>query len=328
MQQTILAIDDLMESHLMLEMCLKPEGWDIHRALDASDGLHKARTLQPDLIILDLNMPEVDGFELCQRLQADPHTALIPIIFLTAEDDITTKVKGLDLGAVDYVTKPFNAAELRARFRAVLRTKRYQDLLTTHAQVDTLTGLWNRAYFNQQLSKIIPAARYSGHRVCIALLDLDHFKKINDTYGHLFGDRVLQVVSESLVASLRSSDIACRYGGEEFVIILNKASLHGGLAAAQRMRERLATLNLRPKGERVPITASFGVVSTDQFLDPVQLTTAELIDAADKALYMAKYAGRDRVCVAAPPCELQTQPKVLTQERPKGPPWTGAAESI
>lgn len=328
MQQTILAIDDLMESHLILEMCLKPEGWRIHHALSADDGLHKARTLQPDLIILDLNMPEVNGFELCQRLQADPHTALIPIVFLTAEDDVETKVKGLDLGAVDYVTKPFNAAELRARFRAALRTKRYQDLLTTHAQVDTLTGLWNRAYFNQQLSKIIPAARYGGHRVCIALLDLDHFKRINDSYGHPFGDRVLQAVGESLAASLRSADIACRYGGEEFVIILNRASLHGGLAAAQRMRERLAALDLRPKGERVPITASFGVVCTEQFLDPAKLTMAELIDAADKALYMAKFAGRDCVCLASPPCELQTQPKVLSLAHNKCPPWTVAAESI
>ena len=281
-----------------------------------------------DLIITDLMMPRFDGERFVRELRAAPDFPHVPVLVLSARVDDVLRETLLEALVQDYVTKPFNAAELRARFRAVLRTKRYQDLLTTHAQVDTLTGLWNRAYFNQQLSKIIPAARYSGHRVCIALLDLDHFKKINDTYGHLFGDRVLQVVSESLVASLRSSDIACRYGGEEFVIILNKASLHGGLAAAQRMRERLATLNLRPKGERVPITASFGVVSTDQFLDPVQLTTAELIDAADKALYMAKYAGRDRVCVAAPPCELQTQPKVLTQERPKGPPWTGAAESI
>ena len=328
MQQTILTIDDLMESHLMLEMCLKPEGWDIHRALTARDGLHKARTLQPDLIILDLNMPELNGFELCQLLQADPNTALIPIIFLTAEDDIKTKVKGLDLGAVDYVTKPFNVAELRARFRAVLRTKRHQDLLTTHAQIDTLTGLWNRAHFDQQLSKIFPAERYNGQLVCIALLDLDHFKKINDTYGHPFGDRVLQAVGESLNASLRSSDIACRYGGEEFVIILNKASLHGGLSAAQRMRERLAALDLRPKGERVPITASFGVVSTDQFLDPVKLTMAELMDAVDKALYMAKHAGRDRVCVAAPPRDLPTQPKVLSLERPKSRPWTVVTESV
>ena len=311
----------------MLEMCLRPEGWHIHHALSADEGLHKARTLQPDLIILDLNMPDVNGFELCQRLQADPHTALIPIIFLTADDDVAAKVKGLDLGAVDYVTKPFNAAELRARFRAVLRTKRYQDLLTTHAQVDALTGLWNRAYFNQQLSKIIPTARYGGHRASLALLDLDHFKTINDKYGHPFGDRVLQVVGESLAASLRSADIACRYGGEEFVIILNKASLHGGLAAAQRMRERLAALDLRTKGDRVRITASFGVVCTDQFLDPAKLTAAELIDAADRALYMAKFAGRDRVCLAAPPCQLQTEPKVLSLEHTKCPPWTEATES-
>lgn len=298
MSQSVLAIDDQPEIHQLLEVRLKPEGLLIHHALNAAEGMHKALTLQPDLILLDIDMPEVSGFELCERLGSDPRTSAIPIIFLTGAVAIATKVKGFDLGAVDYVTKPFDAAELRARVRSALRTKRYQDLLAARANVDALTGLWNRAHFNRQLPTAIDAARRYGRNVCLAILDLDHFKRLNDTYGHPFGDQVLQAVGEGLSASVRSVDVACRYGGEEFAIILDETSLQEGLVAAQRMREMLARVNLRPKGEKVPITASIGIAGTEQFLVPGTLTMAALISAADRALYVAKHAGRDRVCLA------------------------------
>lgn len=298
MSQTVLAIDDQPEIHQLLEVRLKPEGLHIHHALDAAEGMRKALNLQPDLILLDIDMPEVSGFELCQRLNADQQTSSIPIIFLTGAVAVATKVKGFDLGAVDYVTKPFDAAELRARVRSALRTKRYQDLLAARANVDALTGLWNRAHFNRQLASALEAVRRYGRKVCLAILDLDYFKRLNDTYGHPFGDQVLQAVGEGLSASVRSVDAACRYGGEEFATILDDTTLKEGLVAAQRMRDALAKLDLRPRGERVPIKASIGIACTDQFNEPAMLTMAALIGAADRALYSAKHAGRDQICTA------------------------------
>jgi diguanylate cyclase (GGDEF)-like protein len=315
MSQSILAIDDSPEIHQLLEVRIKPEALDIHHALDAIDGMRKALTLQPDLILLDVDMPGVSGFELCQRLKADPRTSAIPIIFLTGAVAVATKVKGFDLGAVDYVTKPFDAAELRARVRAALRTKRYQDLLTARAHLDALTGLWNRAHFNQQLANAIDAARRYGRRACLVMLDLDHFKNLNDTYGHPFGDQVLQAVGEALAASVRAVDAACRYGGEEFAIILDETSVATGLGAAQRMREELAKLDLRPKGVRVPIKASIGVAATEQFGAPAVLTGAGLVGAADRALYAAKHAGRDRVCMAVIPIEAGLEPDLSVPTR-------------
>lgn len=303
MSQSILAIDDLPDIHDLLDARLKSEGLHIHHALDAAEGMHKAVTLQPDLILLDIDMPEVSGFELCQQLQAEPSTAHIPIIFLSGSVEVAIKVRGLELGAVDYVTKPFDAAELRARVRAALRIKRQQDLIVARAQVDALTGLWNRAHLNQQLAATISAVCQYGRRVCLVLIDLDHFKQINDTHGHLFGDRVLQAVGEMLSRGVRPADVACRYGGEEFAVILGDANLHGGLVTALRLRERMAALDLRIKGERVPIRASFGVACTEQFTDLSTLSMATLIGAADRALYEAKHAGRDRVCLAKVPIE-------------------------
>lgn len=303
MSQSVLAIDDQPEIHQLLDVRLKPEGLTIHHALDAAEGMQKALTLQPDLILLDVDMPEVSGFELCQRLGTNLLTSSIPIIFLTGAVAIATKVKGFDLGAVDYVTKPFDAAELRARVRSALRTKRYQDLLAARANVDALTGLWNRAHFNRQLPTALDAARRYGRRVCLAILDLDHFKRLNDTYGHPFGDQVLQAVGEGLSASVRSVDAACRYGGEEFAIILAETSLQAGLITAQRMRDMLSRVDLRPRGERVPIKASIGLACTEQFPAPSTLTMGALISAADRALYSAKHAGRDRICMAEVPVE-------------------------
>jgi two-component system, cell cycle response regulator len=298
MTQTVLAIDDLPEIHQLLEVRLRPEALRLQHALTAEEGMEKALKLQPDLILLDLDMPEVSGFDLCQRLKLDPGTALIPIIFLTGTVDVETKVRCFDLGAIDYVTKPFHPEELRARVRAALRTKRYQDLLAVRTQLDALTGIWNRAYFDRRMFEEIAAAARYKRKVCLLMIDIDHFKSLNDAYGHPFGDQVLQGVGDALSSSLRTTDAACRYGGEEFAIVLSETGLDGGVVAADRMQKQLEALEFFPRGQQVRVTGSFGVASTDQYSDASKLSASALIDAADRALYAAKQAGRNRVCAA------------------------------
>src|SRR5262245_45435509 len=190
-RQGVLVIDDSELIHDVLAVRLRPEEVLLHRATSAADGVARARELAPDLILLDLTLPDATGFEVLRRLKEDPATAQVPVIFLTAAADTEAKVKAFDAGAVDYVTKPFQVAELRARVRAALRTKRYQDLLATRAQIDGVTGLWNRAYLDQRLAEETAALRRHQRPFALLMIDLDGFKELNDAHGHPFGDRVL-----------------------------------------------------------------------------------------------------------------------------------------
>lgn len=295
--QTVLAIDDSPDVHRLLEVRLRPEGLVLHSALDADEGLEKARAIVPDLILLDVDLPRKTGFEVCQELKADPATATIPVIFLTGASDVHAKVEGFELGAVDYVVKPFEPAELRARVRAALRTKRFHDLLAARAHVDGLTGVWNRAYFNQRLGEEVSAAHRYGRTVSLVMLDLDHFKTLNDSFGHPFGDRVLQSVGDVLHAQVRATDAACRFGGEEFALILAETDETTAVVTAERVRERIAEVHFQPKERRIQVTASLGVACTMRF-EGAGLSVAGLVEAADGALYEAKKGGRNRVCRA------------------------------
>jgi len=295
--QTVLAIDDSQDVHRLLEVRLRPEGLILHHALDAAEGLAKAIELRPDLILLDVDLPLVTGFEVCQKLKDNPATANIPIIFLTGAAETYTKVQGFDLGAVDYVLKPFEPAELRARVRAALRTKRFHDLLSARSHVDGLTGIWNRSYFNQRFGDEISAAQRYGRTFSLIMLDLDHFKGLNDAYGHPFGDAVLQAVGDILHNFLRTTDAPCRYGGEEFALILTETAEEGAVVTAERIRVQIAKQAFKPKDRHVQVTASLGVACSAMF-DKKTLTVSSLVTAADDALYRAKAEGRDRVCVA------------------------------
>jgi diguanylate cyclase (GGDEF)-like protein len=198
------------------------------------------------------------------------------------------------------VTKPFQPAELRARVRAALRTKRYHDLLSARAQLDGLTGLWNRSYFDRRIHEEMLAVQRYGRVVSLVLMDLDHFKRLNDAYGHPFGDLVLQRVGEVLLATLREVDAPCRYGGEEFALVLTETALPGALTAVRRIREQLEAIRLVQKGETVSIRASFGVSSTEGMSPPTTTTVEKLVRLADEALYAVKREGRDGVRCAAP----------------------------
>jgi diguanylate cyclase (GGDEF)-like protein len=226
-------------------------------------------------------------------MKANADTAGLMIIFLTSTADVATKVEAFESGAVDYVTKPFDPVELRARARAALRSRRLHDLLATRAQLDGLTGIWNRAHLDERLAEESSAADRHRRPLAVVLLDIDHFKAINDQYGHPFGDMVLQCVAKTLGDKVRVSDTLCRYGGEEFAIILRESAGDHALTAAERMRVAIEAMPLSHPQRRVHVTASFGVACNHSL--PMRVTPRELLAAADAALYEAKQAGRNRV---------------------------------
>jgi diguanylate cyclase (GGDEF)-like protein len=305
MSQNVLAIDDSPDVHSLLDARLQPEGLILHHALDAERGLAMAQELRPDLILLDVDLPLITGFEVCQKLKLDPITAQIPVIFLTGATEVYTKVQGFDLGAVDYVTKPFEPAELRARVRAALRTKRYHDILAARSHIDGLTGIWNRSYFDQRLGEECSAARRYGRLISLIMLDVDNLKALNNSHGHPFGDLVLQTLGDLFNSFLRTTDAPCRYGGDEFAIILTETDLDGATVTGERLRREMSEARFHPKGGRVEVTASVGIACSSAFTKDV-LTVRGMVDSADDALYRAKKEGRNRVCVATERASIET----------------------
>ena len=295
-RQKVLIIDDHEQIHHLVRARLKGLPVDLLTAATGHAGLTVAKTERPDLILLDVNMPGMTGFEVCKRLKEEASTYTIPVIFLTGVDESINKVKGFDLGAVDYVTKPFDPAELRARVRAALKTKALMDMLTTQAQIDGLTGLHNRRYFDQRLTQELSASQRYGRPVGLLLLDVDHFKSINDTFGHPKGDQVLTKVAEVILRTCRNTDVACRYGGEEFAIVLPEAQADFAYHSAQRLLEQIRQDPELTAILGQPVTVSIGSACADPAAQPV--TAAALLKEADRALYTAKNSGRNRVSAA------------------------------
>jgi two-component system cell cycle response regulator len=288
----LLAIDDSSLIHRLLKSRLKHERLEIHHAERGKDGLAMARALLPDVILLDVDMPDMNGFDLLRELKADNVTHDIPVIFVSGTVDTSTKVRGLETGAIDFIAKPFDIAELKARVRSAVRIRSLIKMLAQRAQLDGLTGLWNRAYFDSRLAQELSEALRHGSPLSLIMCDLDHFKELNDTYGHPFGDHVLEEFAD-LLNHGREGDIACRYGGEEFVVIMPRTAAPEAARVAERLRSELER-RLWLNHNKLIVTASFGV--TDLSLVGEQ-TTEALITSADKALYKAKEQ-RNNVTVA------------------------------
>lgn len=285
----MLIIDDSQPIHSLIRARLANEPIELISANSGNAGLELIRTSPPDLVLLDVEMPHPNGFEVCARLKSDPATMHIPVIFLTGSASTEQKIIGLNLGAVDYVTKPFDPAELRARVYAGLRLKFLLDLLSRKAQIDGLTGLWNRAYFDTRLSEMTSLARRAGHPLACVMVDVDHFKKVNDEHGHPTGDEVLRRVAQTLNELVREEDVICRYGGEEFVLLLPNTTVHGASELSERIRIKLCETSISRGKAVIQITASLGVAGFD-------LTSPDsLVQRADAALYEAKRSGRNRV---------------------------------
>jgi two-component system, cell cycle response regulator len=287
----ILIIDDSVVALEVAKTRLAKECLDILCAEGGVAGLEIAGREKPDLILLDVNMPGLSGFDVCRTLKADPELCMIPVLFLSGSGTAEDKVKGLDLGAVDYITKPFDAFELRARVRATLRTKHLQDLLIEHAHLDPLTGLPNRRALMRRLQREWARIERHGSQLSFVMADIDHFKRVNDVYGHQAGDVLLQAVASVIAQQCRKVDLPARYGGEEFAIVMAGEPASAAVHFANHCREEIAKVRVAANGDTVAVTASFGVAHADNLPSP-----EVLMRRADGALYRAKQAGRNRVC--------------------------------
>ena len=297
---TLLIVDDEPTNIQALGHLLK----DDYRIRVANNG-EKALALaaegapeRPDLILLDIQMPGIDGYEVCRRLKEDPHTSDIAIIFVTALDDARDEEHGLNLGAVDYIARPFNPAIVRARVNTHVKLKRRTDLLEQYAMLDGLTGIHNRRYFDEHLDRETRRSQRAGEPLSLIMLDIDHFKGFNDHYGHGAGDRCLQKVAETLARTLnRPGDTLCRYGGEEFVALLPGAPTSGALEVAERLRSAVEERALAHEHSSAGpvVTVSLGAATFDPAGEP-GADMESLLARADAALYRAKNAGRNRYC--------------------------------
>jgi two-component system cell cycle response regulator len=304
----LLLVEDNQTQGAYVKETLERSGYEVDWASSGIEGLKLARANGPQLVILDVVMEDMDGFAVCRWLKLHEETRDIPVLMLTIKSRLEDKVEGLQTGADDYLPKPFEAPELEARVFALLRAKAAQvELRKRNTQLesmlhnvealavtDPLTGLFNRRRFMDVLRREFAVTkRYQNALSCI-LIDLDHFKDINDQFGHMAGDAVLKEVATKLVEHVREVDVVTRYGGEEFVILLPHTPKEGARQVAERIAEVIRGLSFEFDGGRASLSASFGVsdigdVSAD---DPEQL-----VKAADAALYEAKQQGRDRVIV-------------------------------
>jgi two-component system, cell cycle response regulator len=286
----VLIIDDDLSALEVAKARLSKEGLDIVCAQGGVKGLKAARTEEPDLILLDLDMPDLSGFDVCRSLKSDSELCMIPVLFLSSSTTAEDKIAGLDLGAVDYVTKPFDAFELRARVRAALRTKHLQDMLFEHAHIDPLTGLPNRRALMERLHQEWSRIERHGGRMSFIMADVDNFKKVNDRYGHSVGDKLLQEVAGAIIGQCRETDLPARYGGDEFAIIVPGEMAPAAIHLADRCRREIAKACVAVHNEMVGAMASFGVADVKGISTP-----EELMKRADEALYCAKAAGRNQV---------------------------------
>lgn len=291
---TVLVIDDSPASAYQLFGVLG-DTYHVLVATRGSEGIDLAVAQAPDLILLDVVMPELSGYEVCTRLKKDARTQNIPIIFVTARDDADDEEHGLSLGAIDYLTKPLRPAIVRARVKNHIELKHNRDLLQRLTLLDPLTGIANRRRFDEYLQAESRRAAHTGHAMTLLMIDVDYFKGYNDHYGHALGDQCLTRVAAAIQSGLRQpGDLVARYGGEEFACILPDTELDDALRIAERIRGAVEGMAIAHVASSVApcITVSLGVASGDR---------ATLVETADAALYQAKRQGRNRLVIAPQP---------------------------
>lgn len=297
---TVLIVDDSSTIRRILRRDLEHAGYRVNEAADGEQGLTSCRTDRPDLVLLDVDMPVLDGLATMEQLQADPHLRWLPVLFLTARIAGDEVARGLELGAHDYLKKPCEASELIARVSTALRLASRHDELQRRAReldalsnTDPLTGLGNRRHLEQVVEGII-ARHGADSGLGLVLLDIDHFKKVNDNEGHLVGDVVLATVATRLRYAVRADEHLVRWGGEEFVVLGSGMSLGEAAELGERLRAAVAISPLAVgTGKDLSVTVSAGCAVG--CAAEVRL----VVEAADSALYRAKATGRNRVAVAA-----------------------------
>jgi len=302
----ILVVDDHEDNIEVLKVRLESWGYLTASAYNGADALKYVESTPPDLILLDVMMPEMDGNEVARRIKGNAALPFIPIIMQTALDSTDSKVEGLEAGADDYITKPIDFAELKARLRSMLRIKRLQEALeerekellevneqlTYMSQTDALTGLDNRRHLNERIDEMFSHAKRLNEPFSLVMCDLDKFKSVNDTYGHQAGDEVLKQLSAILKDEAREIDRVGRYGGEEFMLLLPGTVLDAAVTFAERVRKRIEGNTFTFPGGTLTRTSSFGVAGWPH---PKIEQCDDLVRTADDALYVAKETGRNKV---------------------------------
>lgn len=299
----VLIIDDVKANIKILNDVIKSE-YEVVFATNGREGIQTAMMENPpDLILLDVMMPEIDGYDVCKILKDDSMTKKIPVIFITSLSEAESEAKGFELGAVDYITKPFNPDIVRARVQTHVELKQYRDYLENQTFRDGLTGIPNRRRFDEYLASTWDFECRNSAELSLIMIDIDHFKNYNDNYGHLQGDECLKKVAQTLEACLRRKiDLIARYGGEEFGCILPSTDLNGAANIAEMFRKTILSLKIPHDYSTAEkyITISQGVAS----LPPSwNLSRNVIIKSADEALYKAKKNGRNMVCTADPLCQ-------------------------
>jgi len=303
----VLVADDMPLNRKLQKTYLREVGYQVVLAEDGIDALRKIREESPDLVLLDVMMPRMDGFQVCRHIKNNLLTRSTPVILVTALNEIEAKIKGIEAGADDFISKPFNKLELMARVKSLLRIKhlnkelqskiylleKAQKKLKKLAITDGLTGVFNHRFFKEQLIKEIIRADRHKKQISIIMLDIDYFKSYNDTHGHPAGDSVLKSIAEILIKNIRNIDIAARYGGEEFAIILVETDKTSAGIVANKLKRLVEDYKFQyertqPNGK---ITISMGVAT---FPDNGK-TPDDLISLADQRLYRAKKQGRNKV---------------------------------
>jgi diguanylate cyclase (GGDEF)-like protein len=259
MIQQILLIDDSEHIHSLVAGLLQGEPCELHFASNGEAGITLADSIRPDLILLDVEMPGKDGYATCRLLKTDANLFNIPVVFLTSRSTTEEKVHGLNLGAVDYIAKPFSPSELLARVRATLRTSRAIKMLEEHARIDFLTGLGNRAMFKERLAAEVSLRVRTKKPLACVVVDIDNFQAINDSQGHPFGDIVLQRIAEVLKCLVRTEDVACRLGGDSFAIITPNTETEDACLLADRISRDLKPLEFVHRGQPVEVVCNVGV---------------------------------------------------------------------
>lgn len=305
----ILVVDDVPVNIQLLVTYLAAEGYEVVSAKDGHDAMKAVKEHQPDLILLDVMMPKMNGFKVCEVIKSDDATKFIPVILVTALNELEDKVKGMNSGADDFLAKPFNKLELLVRVRSLLRIKHLHDELQEKvielqrtkeelrqlAITDGLTGLYNYRYFKEQLLQELKRAQRHSLNISVVMIDIDHFKQYNDKNGHPAGDVVLKDIARLLRDNIRNIDLAARYGGEEFSLILIETDKPSAKIVSEKIRKLVedygfAYENFQPDGK---LTISSGVATFPE--DGEDFDT--LVSKADQRLYLAKEAGRNLIFV-------------------------------
>jgi len=293
---SILVIDD-EKSNIDVINHILGDKYTIFIAKSGAAGLKVAQESHPDLILLDIVMPDMDGFEVLSQLKKTDLTKNTPVIFITGQDSIDDEIKGLKLGAVDYITKPFHSLIVETRVHTHMQMVEQMRIIRRLSTTDELTGLPNRRYFNGQMNKECGRAIREASWLSLLIIDIDRFKVYNDTYGHPQGDIAMQAVAKVFEKVLkRTSDIVARWGGEEFTMLLPRTDAKGAAEVAEHIRASIENLII-PCADGTPTRITVSIGANAELPTITETTPEGLVSGADKALYQAKKSGRNRICV-------------------------------